>query len=118
MPIYEYKAVNLESGCMKCQPGFEVIQGMDANPLSECPNCGQRIRKLVSRCYLVITEKPEESIKVGREIKEFEKAGRWSHAAELADTYSEKIGNKELKSRALDAYKKAGYPVDSWIKPS
>jgi hypothetical protein len=35
----------------------------------------------------------------------------WSHAAELADTHSEKVGDHDMKMRALDNYKKAGYDV-------
>ena len=40
----------------------------------------------------------------------------WSHAAELADTHSEKTKDKGLKNRALDNYKKAGYDADSLAK--
>jgi hypothetical protein len=40
----------------------------------------------------------------------------WSHAAELADTHAEKIKDKNLKTRALENYKKAGYDADSLAK--
>jgi len=50
---------------------------------------------------------------VEKEIKEYERAGMWSHAAELADSHSEKTKDKGLKLRALDNYKKAGYDADS-----
>jgi len=62
-----------------------------------------------------VVEGSEEELRVGRSIREYEHAGMWSHAAELADTHSEKTGDAGLKGRALDNYKKAGYDVDSLI---
>jgi len=42
MPIYEY-------ACESCQHAFDVLQKMDAAPLSECPECGQpTLKKLLS----------------------------------------------------------------------
>ena len=42
MPIYEYQ-------CSKCQHLLEVIQKVDAEALSDCPECGaSALRKLVS----------------------------------------------------------------------
>ena len=51
-----------------------------------------------------------------KKIKEYEKSGMWSHAAELADTHSEKTGDNGLKNRALENYSKAGYDADSLSK--
>ncbi len=51
----------------------------------------------------------EEDARVKRVVEEYEKAGMWSHAAELADKHSEKTRDKALKTRALDNYEKAGY---------
>jgi len=50
-------------------------------------------------------------------VKQYEEAGMWSHAAELADKHCEKTKDKDLKMRALDNYKKAGYDVTG-IEPS
>jgi len=61
-------------------------------------------------------ETSDEHIRVDKTISEYEKAGMWSHAAELADTHSEKIGNHDLKIRALDNYKKAGYDLGTLEK--
>lgn len=42
MPIYEYR-------CDKCGHELEAIQKMSADPLTECPACGEAaLRKLVS----------------------------------------------------------------------
>ena len=40
MPIYEYH-------CSKCGD-FEVMQKMSDAPLSECPTCHRKVRKLIS----------------------------------------------------------------------
>jgi len=41
MPTYEYE-------CLKCQYHFERFQGMTEKPLSRCPTCRGKIRRLVS----------------------------------------------------------------------
>ncbi len=49
-----------------------------------------------------------------KKIKEYEKEGKWSHAAELADKEAEKTKREDLKTRALENYKKAGYNFDKY----
>jgi hypothetical protein len=61
-------------------------------------------------------ETSEEHVGVTKKITEYERSGRYSHAAELADIQAEKIKDKNLKTRALDNYKKAGYDTDSLAK--
>lgn len=42
MPIYEYE-------CKKCKHTLEVIQKMDEDPLTKCPECNKKgLKKLVS----------------------------------------------------------------------
>jgi putative FmdB family regulatory protein len=41
MPLYEYE-------CDSCGHRFERIQKFSDPPLTECPNCGQLVRKLMS----------------------------------------------------------------------
>ena len=41
MPIYEYR-------CVKCDHIFDVIQKVSDAPLTECPECGDRVEKCVS----------------------------------------------------------------------
>lgn len=41
MPLYEYK-------CQKCSSVFEVIQKVIDPPLTECPKCGGRLKKVLS----------------------------------------------------------------------
>ena len=116
MPIYEYQAVDSEQSCPKCKKGFEILQGISERPLSKCPDCGKKVKKIISRCHSAVTETSDATLGVEKKIKDFEQAGLWSHAAELADKHSEKIKDKGLKMRALDNYKKAGYDADSLAK--
>ncbi len=39
MPTYEY-------ACRNCETHLEVVQRFDDEPLSECPSCGGRLRKV------------------------------------------------------------------------
>jgi putative FmdB family regulatory protein len=40
MPTYEYE-------CKSCGHGFEVIQSMSDAPLTDCPECGKEIRRII-----------------------------------------------------------------------
>ena len=71
------------------------------------------MRKVISWCRSAVVENSEKDGWVKKKVKQYEESGMWSHAAELADTHSEKTKDKDLKMRALDNYKKAGYDADS-----
>ncbi len=113
MPIYEYQAESPDQGCSRCRESFEYIQGIDETPLSHCLNCGKRVKRVISLCHAAVVDPSPEHIRVERKITEYEKAGLYSHAAELADIHSHKIKDKRLKDRALENYKKAGYNLNS-----
>ncbi|MBW2094864.1 MAG: zinc ribbon domain-containing protein [Deltaproteobacteria bacterium] len=109
MPIYEYESKHPGKGCEKCRTRFEIFQQASEAPLLECPVCGKPVKKVMSWCRAAIVETPEETARVESKIKQYEKEGMWSHAAELADTHAEKTKDKALKTRALEDYKRAGY---------
>ena len=113
MPIYEYQVEDPEKGCESCRATFEHIQGMNEKPLFQCPHCGERVKRIISWCHAAVVEPSQEYSKVEKEVKEFERAGMHSHAAELADKYSHETNDNLLKERALENYKKAGYNFDS-----
>ena len=48
MPIYEYEAKDSKQSCEHCIDGFEIMRKMADEPLTECPQCGSPIRKLIS----------------------------------------------------------------------
>jgi putative FmdB family regulatory protein len=109
MPIYEYESRDPGKGCEKCRTRFEVLLLPNDAPIQECPACGKPLRKVISWCRAAVVETSEDATRVEQKIKEYEKEGMWSHAAELADTHSEKTRDKALKTRALEDYKRAGY---------
>ena len=41
MPTYEYH-------CKKCAKTFEVFQKISEKPLSKCPTCGGKVKRLIS----------------------------------------------------------------------
>ena len=116
MPIYEYQAIKSDASCRHCRNGFETLRLINEKPLKKCPQCGQPVKKIISWCHSAIVETSEEHTGVVNKIKDYENSGMWSHAAELADKHSEKVKDKNLKTRALDNYKKAGYDADSLSK--
>ena len=118
MPIYEYQAADSAHSCDQCRDPFEDLRGVHEAPLAFCPKCGNPVRKLISWCRAAVVEDSQEGVRVERAVREYERAGMWSHAAELADTHSEKTGDSRLKGRALEAYKKAGYDADSLTRNS
>ena len=116
MPIYEYQCSNPDKACHHCLDGFEVFQHINEKPLASCLHCGQRVKKVISWCHSAIVEVSTEHISTENQIKQYEKSGMWSHAAELADKHAERIKDKRLKTRALENYKKAGYDADRLAK--
>ena len=76
MPIYEYE-------CRNCGKHFEKMQKITEEPLSSCPFCAGKLKKLVSNCsfqlkgsgwyvtdYAKKSEKKEEKIKDKKEGKD------------------------------------------------
>lgn len=58
MPTYEYKSV--EGGCEHCATGFDRRQSIKAKPLTTCPTCGAKIRRVLRNCAH-FTPKPKFS---------------------------------------------------------
>jgi putative FmdB family regulatory protein len=110
MPTYVYEAVKLKESCNYCTPGFEVVQRMTEPVFSSCPKCGNAIRRVLFAPSFVMKGKPVTE--TDKKIRDYEKEGKWSHAAELADKEAEKTKRDDLKTRALENYKKAGYDFD------
>ena len=107
MPIYEYRVSRGHRGCQRCQAGLEVIQGIREGPLERCPQCHAPVDRVPSRVNLCLRE--EKPSPVEKKIREYEKSGMYRHAAELADKEAEKTKRDDLKDRALNNYRKAGY---------
>ncbi|MFH1191775.1 MAG: FmdB family zinc ribbon protein [Candidatus Omnitrophota bacterium] len=41
MPTYEYE-------CLSCEHKFEILQSITAKPETKCPQCGKKLKKLIS----------------------------------------------------------------------
>ena len=112
MPTYEYQAVDANKGCGHCRNGFEVIQRMTEPEWTSCPRCKEPVRRVLFAPTFVVKGGPMAA--TDRKIRDYEKEGKWSHAAELADKEAEKTKREDLKTRALEDYKKAGYNFDKY----
>lgn len=112
MPTYAYEPVDPERSCDHCSSGFEVIQRMTEPALTHCPRCRNPVRRILFAPAFVVKGSPVSE--TDKQIKEHEKEGRWSHAAELADKEADKTKRDDLKTRALENYKKAGYDFDKY----
>ena len=109
MPIYEYQSSDPAKACAKCAARFEVIGRAGAAPVTACPACGAPVQRVVSRCRALLASDDATGDRVGRTITEYERQGKWSHAAEMAEKQSGKTQDESMRNRALDNYKKAGY---------
>jgi putative FmdB family regulatory protein len=116
MPIYEYLAKDPGKSCRHCGKPFEVLQAVRDAPLRKCPECGSVVKRIISWCRSNVMDISEECRRVESRVKDYESAGMWSHAAELADKHSEKTKDKSLRLRALDNYRKAGYDASTLSK--
>ena len=112
MPTYAYRAIDPDKSCDRCRQGFETIQRITEPALIKCPQCKNPISRVLFAPAVVIKGSPMSE--TDRKIKGYEKEGKWSHAAELADKEAEKTKREDLKVRALDDYKKAGYDFDKY----
>lgn len=65
MPIYEYEP--LEGGCETCEGRYEVLQSVNEEPLTACPKCGMKIRRIVSRASFQLDSKvsPDKAAEKG-----------------------------------------------------
>jgi putative FmdB family regulatory protein len=112
MPTYVYRAVDSDKSCPLCKRGFEVVQRMTEPELVSCTQCKNPVQRVLFAPRIVIKGSPVTE--TDKKIKDYEKEGMWSHAAEMADKEAEKTKRDDLKTRALEDYKKAGYNFDKY----
>ena len=112
MPTYKYQPVEIEKSCDHCRSEFETIQRITEPALIKCPHCKNPISRVLFAPAVVIKGSPMSE--TDRKIKEYEREGKWSHAGELADKEAEKTKREDLRVRALEDYKKAGYDFDKY----
>lgn len=47
MPFYTYQCAT-DDCCDKCRDGFEMLQRLNAEPVTLCPVCGNKVKKVIS----------------------------------------------------------------------
>ena len=47
MPFYTYQCAT-EKCCDYCQQGFDILQRIHAEPVKLCPECGHKVKKVIS----------------------------------------------------------------------
>jgi putative FmdB family regulatory protein len=47
MPVYEYE-------CLKCKKRHEIMQKITEHPLTDCPDCGGKMKKMISATTFVL----------------------------------------------------------------
>jgi putative FmdB family regulatory protein len=47
MPFYTYQNATEES-CDYCANGFDMLQRLSAEPVTFCPECGNKVKKVIS----------------------------------------------------------------------
>ena len=47
MPVYVYEAKDAKRSCAKCRGGFETTQSIKDERLTECPDCGAPVFRVI-----------------------------------------------------------------------
>jgi putative FmdB family regulatory protein len=101
MPIYEYQ-------CQKCGT-FEVTQRITENPLSKCPTCRGRVKKLISNTSFQLKGTGWYITDYARKGQESAKSGNGSKASQDGKAESKGEAKAESKSESKkDSSSKGG----------
>ncbi|MDH5543707.1 MAG: zinc ribbon domain-containing protein [Nitrospinota bacterium] len=94
MPIYEY-------GCPKCEREFEVLHGISDNSARKCPECGAKMKKLISLGSF--------HLKGGGWYKDgYGSSGSSGESAKSTSTSSAATGGSETTTSSGDSKKEKG----------
>jgi len=89
MPIYEYS-------CEKCRKHHEIMQKITEKPLTICPNCGGKMKKMISNTSFVLKGAGwYVTDYAGKGKKEAKESGEKKEKPEAS---AKKESKKELKS--------------------
>lgn len=47
MPIYEYRPRGIQH-CSHCSKGFDLLEKISAAPITQCPQCGASVQRIIS----------------------------------------------------------------------
>ena len=93
MPIYEYE-------CQKCGT-FEATQRITENPLSKCPTCKGKVKKLISNTSFQLKGTGwyiTDYARKGKDASKSENGASSSSSEPKSETKESKSDNKESKA--------------------
>lgn len=93
MPIYEYE-------CQKCGT-FEATQRIIENPLSKCPTCKGKVKKLISNTSFQLKGTGwyiTDYARKGKDVSKGENGASSSSSESKSETKESKSDNKESKT--------------------
>jgi len=100
MPTYDYE-------CTNCGYTFEQFQKMSDQPLSECPSCGGRVRRLIGGGLGVIFKGSGFYVTDNKSAKQ---------AAGTASSASKESGTEPPKSETSESSGKPGKKKEEPVK--
>lgn len=82
MPIYEYSASQGE-GCLHCHDRFQWLQPISQDPLTECPECGGPVQRIISKSSFKVGQNVSADKAAQHGFSTFKKAGKgtWEKVA-------------------------------------
>ena len=105
MPMYEYE-------CGDCGDRFELIQKFSDEPVSTCPSCGGKVRKLVSSSAIKFKGTGWYVTDYGRKPRAEQSEGKEKSSKDEKPTKSDTKGKDQSSSEAKTA------SSDSSAKPA
>ena len=86
MPNYNYRATEPEEqSCEHCEAGFQELQALSADPLTECPKCSAPIRRVIQKPQAMTNR-------------------RWNTKKMLSDGNLKRLGFKKLVKESDGKY--------------
>lgn len=110
MPIYEYSASESE-GCPHCQDKFQWLQPFSQDLLTECPECGGPVQRIVSRVTFKVGQNVSAEKAAQHGFSTFKKAGKGTWE-KLAGPGVDVIQGSEEDIQAAKAPAKASKVID------
>jgi putative FmdB family regulatory protein len=109
MPQYEYE--KLDDSCEICPGRFAVIQGINEEPISHCPTCGLRVKKVISKASIKIhtSTKADKAAQHGLTTYKRAQEGTWEKVAGDGVDYIQGTPDQMKEVKAEKAKKK---PID------
>ena len=90
MPIYEYK-------CLNCEKHHEIMRKITDKPLSKCPDCGGKMKKMISNTSFVLKGTGWYATDYPSDKNKKESASRKSSKTESSKTEDKKDTKAEDK---------------------